>query len=163
MSRGKLTLGIGALAAAIVLAAAAGAGAAPRVSHPIDVVPSAGLPKQVSVDRSNANLSVSRFHGRVYMVFRSAKWQIADTNARLYVISSRDQRHWRYEGTFQYGRDLREPRLFRWHHRLFLYFALLGTDPSGFDPGGRRSRGSSRRATGRGRSTSSRTTSSPGR
>ena len=124
------------LAASVALSAASAAAAAPRVSAPVDVVPSTGLPPQVSVDRSNANLSVTRYRGRVYMVFRTAKWQIADTNATLYVISSSDQRHWRFEGSFQYGRDLREPRLFPWHGHLFLYFALLGTDPSGFNPGG---------------------------
>jgi hypothetical protein len=136
VSRGKLTLGIVALAAAGALAIPAGSAAKPRVGHPVNIVPSAGLPPQVKVNRSNANLGVARFHGRVYMVFRTAKWQIADTNCALYVISSRDKRHWRYEGSFKYGRDLREPRLFRWHHHLFLYFALLGTDPSGFEPGG---------------------------
>ena len=62
------------------------------------------------------------------MVFRTAKWQIADDNARLYVVSSADQVHWRYEGTFEYERDLREPRFLVWQGHLFLYFALLGSE-----------------------------------
>src|SRR5206468_5657766 len=98
----------------------------PAMTPPTTVVPSAGLPPEVRVDHSNANLAVAYFHKRVWMVFRTAKWQIADDNARLYVISSADQRRWRFEGQFAYGRDVREPRFFVWHKRLFLYFALLG-------------------------------------
>ena len=105
------------------------------MSAPVTVVPSAGLPQQVKVNRSNANLSVARFRGRIYMVFRTAIWQIADS-ATLYVVSSRDQRHWRFEASFNYGRDLREPRLLAWRGHLFLYFALLGSNPAAFEPGG---------------------------
>jgi len=80
----------------------------PVQSAPTSVVPSAGLPADISVDRSNANLAVARFQGRYFLVFRTAKWQIADDNTRLYIVSSADQVHWRSEGTFTYGRDLRE-------------------------------------------------------
>ena len=129
---------IAVLAALLAVAAPAAARAAetPKVGAPITVVPSAGLPPQVQVDRSNANLSVTYFRGRTWMVFRTAKWQIADDNARLYVISSADQRHWRFEGRFAYNRDVREPRLFVWHRHLFLYFALLGSNAAAFEPGG---------------------------
>jgi hypothetical protein len=106
------------------------------MTPPTMVVPSAGLPSDVKVDHSNANLSVTYFHGRVWMVFRTAKWQIADDNAHLYVVSSKDQVHWRKEGDFTYGRDLREPRLFVWKKKLFMYFALLGSNAAAFDPGG---------------------------
>ena len=99
-------------------------------------MPSAGLPAKVHVNRSNANLAVARFRGRYFLVFRTAKWQIADDKTLLYVISSRDQAHWRYEGSFHYGRDLREPRLLVWRHHLLLYFALLGNNAAAFQPGG---------------------------
>src|SRR5207237_8609 len=125
-------------AADVLYGVSMGADAAPHVSAPKTVVPSAGLPKKVAVDRSNANLAIARYRGRIYLVFRTAKWQIADDNARLYVISSKDQRHWRYEGKFAYGRDLREPRFLVYHHRLLLYFALLGSNPAAFEPGGLR-------------------------
>jgi hypothetical protein len=124
------------MAAVLACAGTAAAAPAPTLTPPATVVPSAGLPPEVHVDRSNANLSVTYFHKRVWMVFRTAKWQIADDNAHLYVISSADEVHWRYEGQFSYGRDLREPRLFVWRKRLFLYFALLGSDAASFDPGG---------------------------
>jgi hypothetical protein len=116
--------------------AAAAAVPVPSQTPPTFVVPSAGLPGDVKVDHSNANLSVTKFNGRVWMVFRTAKWQIADDNARLYVVSSSDQVHWRKEGEFSYGRDLREPRLFVWKKQLFMYFALLGNNAASFDPGG---------------------------
>lgn len=108
----------------------------PTQSAPITVVPSAGLPPQVQVNRSNANLAVVHFRGRYFLVFRTAKWQIADDKTVLYVISSRDQVHWRYEGKFHYGRDLREPRFLVWHRQLFMYFALLGQNAAAFQPGG---------------------------
>ncbi|HEX4733368.1 MAG TPA: hypothetical protein VH247_03055 [Thermoleophilaceae bacterium] len=117
-------------------ASAANAVPVPAQTPPAFIVPSSGLPAGVKVDHSNANLSVTYFRGRVWMVFRTAKWQIADDNARLYVISSADQVHWRKEGEFSYGRDLREPRLFVWKKKLFMYFALLGSNAASFDPGG---------------------------
>jgi hypothetical protein len=123
------------LLAVLALAVPARA-AAPVQSPPITVVPSAGLPKQVKVDASNANLSVTRFKHRVFMVFRTAKWQIADDNARMYVVSSVDQKRWRFEGSFNFNRDVREPRLLVYRKKLFLYMALLGSNAAAFEPGG---------------------------
>jgi hypothetical protein len=134
--RRRLALGIALLAGAS--AAPASAEAPPRIAKPKTVVPSPGLPKNVDVKLSNANLAIARYQGRIYLVFRTAKWQIADDHAALYVVSSRDQRHWRFEGKFTYGTDLREPRFLVYHHRLFLYFALLGANPAAFEPGGLR-------------------------
>lgn len=108
----------------------------PSQSAPITVVPSTGLPSRVHVNRSNANLAIAHYRGRYFLVFRTAKWQIADDNTKLYVVSSGDQKHWRYEGSFSYGRDLREPRFLVWHRQLFLYFALLGQNAAAFQPGG---------------------------
>src|SRR5436190_13521028 len=135
MRRGLLAAAVA--AALLVPATTAGADVPlPKQTEPVTVVPSAGLPPEVSVDRSNANLAVAMFQGHLFMVFRTAKWQIADDNARLDVVSGADQVHWRYEGTFTYGRDLREPCFLVWQGHLFLYFALLGSDPAAFEPGG---------------------------
>src|SRR6266550_2845100 len=82
------------LVLAICLAAPAPA-AQPTLTPPITVVPSAGLPPEVVDNRSNNNLHVIRHAGRVYMVFRTAKWHIASEDAKLYVVSSSDQVHWR--------------------------------------------------------------------
>ena len=125
-----------AVVASLALPAGASAVPVPAMTPPVTVVPSPGLPPDVQVDHSNANLAVAYYRGRVFMVFRTAKWQIADDNARLYVVSSVDQVHWRFEGKFAYGRDLREPRLFVWKKKLFLYFALLGSNAAAFEPGG---------------------------
>src|SRR5437764_9953453 len=136
MRRGFLAAAVAAVAVLPPGATAEADVPVPSQTEPVTVVPSAGLPPEVSVDRSNANLAVATFQGRVFLVFRTAKWQIADDNARLYVVSSTDQVHWRYEGAFTYGRDLREPRFLVWQGHLFLYFALLGSDPAAFEPGG---------------------------
>ena len=139
---GLPTRRLGLLTAAIVVlafASPAWAAAGPETpiqSPAVTVVPSAGLPPQVQVNNSNANLWVTTFRHRTFMVFRTAKWQIADTNARMYVVSSRDQVHWRYEGSFSFDTDLREPRFLVFHQKLFLYIALLGSDAAGFNPGG---------------------------
>jgi hypothetical protein len=133
----RLALAAAVVATAVFPGVAATARAPlPSMTAPITVVPSAGLPPEVSVDRSNANLAVAMFRGRLFLVFRTAKWQIADDNARLYVVSSTDQVHWRYEGVFRYSRDLREPRFLVWKGHLFLYFALLGSNAAAFEPGG---------------------------
>src|SRR5438034_8924075 len=115
---------VGVLVAMFLIApgAALAGQAKPVVAPPITVVPSTGLPPQVVDNRSNNNVHVIRHAGRVYMVFRTAKWHIASEDAALYVVSSRDQRHWRFEGKFQYDRDLREARLIWWRGRLYLYF-----------------------------------------
>jgi len=129
---------VGVLVAMFLIAPGAAVAGQPKpvVAPPITVVPSDGLPPQVVDNRSNNNVHVIRHAGRIYMVFRTAKWHIASEDARLYVVSSRDQVHWRFEGAFQYGRDLREARLMWWRGRLYLYFALLGANPAAFEPGG---------------------------
>jgi hypothetical protein len=137
MALGRARVSIACLLTMLGCAGAARAAVpAPVQSAPVTVVPSVGLPAKVSVDRSNANLSVAEFRHRVFLVFRTAKWQIADDNARMYVISSADQVHWRYEGAFAFNRDVRECRLLVLHGRLLLYMALLGQNAAAFEPGG---------------------------
>lgn len=121
---------------AALLPATATAAQPPTVSPPTVVVPSPGLPPQVDDNRSNNNLHLTRYQGRLYMVFRTAHWHLAADDATLYAVSTTDQVHWRFEGSFSYGRDLREARLMAWHGHLFLYFALLGANAAAFEPGG---------------------------
>ncbi|MBZ0272292.1 hypothetical protein K8I61_09650 [bacterium] len=102
----------------------------------VQVVPSVDLPKAVQTQNANNNLDVAYHNGRVYLAFRTAPTHFASPLARIYVISSEDQIAWRYEGEFWRGRDLREPRLLSWNGRLFLYFAVLGTNSFDFEPGG---------------------------
>lgn len=100
------------------------------------VVPSAGIPDEAGVQNANNNLSVARHDGRVFLAFRTAPNHFASREARMVVISSVDEQTWRFEGRFHLDRDLREPQLLSTPNGLLLYFALLGTNPTAFEPGG---------------------------
>lgn len=108
-----------------------------RVVKTDRIVPSAGLPQQVVVKRANNNLDVVRHSdGRVYLAWRSAPSHFAGTETIIYVISSANERDWRFEARFATGSDLREPRFLSFGSRLFLYVSRLGKDPFDFEPHG---------------------------
>lgn len=111
-------------------------GTAPDVSEAVRIVPSDGLPAQVPTQDANNNLDVALHAGRLYLAFRTAPSHFAAPEAELYVVSTTDEQHWRYEARFHLGTDLREPRLLAWDGRLFLYFAVLGDDMLAFEPQG---------------------------
>lgn len=100
------------------------------------IVPSTGLPPEVAVGVSNNNLDVVRHDGRVYLAWRSAADHLAGADTAIQVVSSDDEVTWRFEARFQLGTDLREPRLLSWGGTLFLYAAMLGSDPLAFEPRG---------------------------
>lgn len=100
------------------------------------VVPSAGLPADAEVQASNNNLDVIRHGGRVYLAWRTAPSHFAGTQTSMQVVSSTDEKHWRSEGRFATGADLREPRFLELGERLFLYVARLGSNPFDFEPQG---------------------------
>ncbi|HEV2686868.1 MAG TPA: hypothetical protein VGW79_09535, partial [Actinomycetota bacterium] len=129
-------LAVALLPAALAVPGGARAGQLPSFSPPVQVVPSSGLPPQVKDNRSNNNVHTVWHAGRLYMVFRTGIVHIATSDTALYVVSSVDQIHWRFEGSFSYGTDLREARLMSWRGHLFLYFARLGANPASFAPGG---------------------------
>jgi hypothetical protein len=106
------------------------------ISDPIQVVPSGKLPSRARTQEANNNLDVVSHKCRVFLAFRTAPSHFASAEARLYVVSSEDQRNWRFEGGFALGTDLREPRLLSYRGKLFLYFGVLGTDPLDFQPQG---------------------------
>jgi hypothetical protein len=108
----------------------------PELSDFLIVVPSVGLPEQAPTQNANNNLDVVWHEGRVFLAFRTAPYHFADEDATLHVVSSADQTEWTYEGTFHVGSDLREPRLLSWNGDLWLYFAVLGTNPVRFEPQG---------------------------
>ena len=81
-------------------------------------------------------LDVVRHDGRVYLAFRTAPYHFADAAATIHVVSSEDERVWRFEASYNIQTDLREPRFLSWDGRLFLYFAVLGTNPVDFEPEG---------------------------
>ena len=108
----------------------------PDVSDPVTVVPSSGLPPQAVLQEANNNLDVVEHEGQIFLAFRTAPSHFASRDAQLHVVRSANQQFWIYETSFSMGADLREPRLLSFDGRLFLYFAVLGTNPLNFEPQG---------------------------
>ncbi|WP_437803754.1 hypothetical protein [Sorangium sp. So ce693] len=52
------------------------------------------------------------------------------------MVSSTDQARWTVETRVALGTDVREPRLLSYGGALYLYFAVLGKDPTKFEPQG---------------------------
>ena len=100
------------------------------------VVPSAGLPPEVSPQVSNNNLDITWHDGRIFLAFRTAPTHFASSETVMYVVSSADEETWRFEGAFSQETDLREPRFAAIGGNLFLYFAILGDNALDFEPQG---------------------------
>lgn len=100
------------------------------------VVPSKGLPTEAFAMRANNNLDVVRHGGRVFLAWRTAPDHYADGRTRLHVVSSKDERTWRFEKSLFVGSDLREPRFLSWKGDLFLYVTKLGSNKFAFEPEG---------------------------
>lgn len=110
--------------------------APPSLTAPITVAPSAALPPEVVSQAAHNNLDIVWHEGRLFFALRTAPSHFASTETRLYVVSTTDHVEWRFEGVFHVERDLREPRFLSLGGRLWMYFAVLGTDPLAFEPGG---------------------------
>jgi hypothetical protein len=96
------------------------------VSDPVPVVPSPSLPAGLVVLRSNNNLSIAMYEGRLFLAFRTSPIHFASPRARLIVLSSPDLgRSWTVETSISTGHDLREPFLLEVGGRLLLYFVEL--------------------------------------
>ncbi|MFH1466377.1 MAG: hypothetical protein ABIO70_18480 [Pseudomonadota bacterium] len=110
----------------------------PTLGDLVQVVPSAGLPPEITVQDANNNLDVLDVDDTIFLAWRTAPTHFASEEATIYVVSSTDEEQWGYETTVHLGTDVREPRLayLRESRRLFLYFAVLGTDPFSFEPQG---------------------------
>jgi len=107
-----------------------------RVSDTRRIVPSAGLASVFAVQNANNNLDVVRHAGRVYLAWRSAPSHFASQQTVIHVASSDDELQWRFEKTYQLGRDLREPRFLSLEGRLMLYISRLGQSAWSFEPQG---------------------------
>jgi hypothetical protein len=108
----------------------------PFLGEQVLVTPGPGMPVEAESMPSNNNLDVVEHGGRVFYAFRTAPDHFANEQTRLHVVSSVDQEHWDYETSFFRETDLREPRFLSLGDTLFLYFAVLGTDPFAFEPQG---------------------------
>lgn len=100
------------------------------------LIPGPGLPAEAPPQASNNNLDVVRHEGRVYLAWRTGPSHYASTKTALYVLSSADERTWKYETTLSAGFDLREPRWLSFDGKLRLWLARLGNDPNRFEPKG---------------------------
>lgn len=108
----------------------------PRIDASWEVLVQAGAaPADAPTQNSNNNLDVVRFEGRTFLAWRTAPTHFASSETVLYVASEGPD-GWRLEGSFARMTDLREPRFLALGDRLFLYFAVLGTDPFKFEPQG---------------------------
>lgn len=92
------------------------------------------MPRAVVSQTAHNNLDIVWHDGRLFFAFRTAPSHFASELVTLYVVSTTDQQAWRFEGSFQLGKDLREPRLLSVGGRLFLYFAVLSEIPLTFVP-----------------------------
>lgn len=98
------------------------------------IVPGPGLPSDLELMRSNNNLDIVDFEGRVYMAFRTAPCHFASESAKIVIMSSADREQWTLESEIALGRDVREPRLLVFKGNLFLYFFDAGTALTKFEP-----------------------------
>ena len=102
--------------------------------EPTQIVPRAGLPG-VPTDLANNNLDIVQHDDRLFLAWRTAPSHFASPDVHLNVLSRAPGGDWEFETTIHMGTDLREPRFLSWNGDLFLYFAVLGDNPSEFTPG----------------------------
>lgn len=106
-----------------------------KISPPVPVIPSDGIPPDITLMRSNNNVDLIRVGRTIYMSFRTAPTHFASSKAILYVLRSNDEgKTWEKELSITMGRDLREPRFLYFNNRLFLYFYTGGAHPLKFEP-----------------------------
>ena len=107
------------------------------ITEVTQLVPSSHLPASVQPQDANNNLDVVAHNDRVFFAFRSAPNHFASTETVMHVISGEDGLHFdRHELSIARATDLREPRFLSWRGTLFLYVAVLGTNPTAFEPQG---------------------------
>ncbi len=110
----------------------------PRIGELVQVVPSEGMPAEIEIQDANNNLDVLSVDDTVYLAWRTAPSHFASKEAVLHVVSSTDELNWTHETSISIGTDLREPRMtyLKDPRQLFLYFAVLGDNPTAFEPQG---------------------------
>ncbi|MFH2008596.1 MAG: hypothetical protein ABI333_18560 [bacterium] len=106
-----------------------------EVTEPRWVVPSDGLPAEVDVQISNANVDIVFHLDRLFMAWRTAPYHFASEDTVLYIVSSLDGGFtWDYEGEVFLGTDMREPRFLSYRGNLQLLFFEAGDNPIAFEP-----------------------------
>lgn len=100
----------------------------------VNLSTSGRLPIECKLRDSNNNLDLVRYKSRFYLAFRTAPTHFASGATRLYIVSSSDLNHWKYEDEVFMGRDLREPRFYVYHDTLNFYFFSASNNIFKFDP-----------------------------
>lgn len=100
------------------------------------IVPSDLLPDELFVQTSNNNLDVIEYDCRLFLAFRSAPSHFASSDTEMFILSTDDFKKFVLEKKLSMKRDLREPRFLIVKNKLFMYFAVLGTNPVKFEPEG---------------------------
>lgn len=95
------------------------------------IAPTTRMPPEAEIQQTNNSLSVAVFQCRVFLAFRSAPTVHASEKARLYVLSSEDQEHWRFEGKIAVDKEVRFPRLIVHQERLVLFWSVFSVEPLG--------------------------------
>ena len=108
----------------------------PMVSDLKWIVPSEMMPDEVREQPGNNNLDIVEHDCRLFFAFRAAPYHFASAQATIYVLSTTDEENWEYETRINLETDVREPRLWSFDGKLFLYFAVLGDNPAAFEPQG---------------------------
>jgi hypothetical protein len=103
------------------------------------LVPFASPVPGVTTQLANNNLDVVWHEGRLFLAFRTGPSHFASDRIELYVVSSADGgQTFELELRLDLDTDLREPRFLSLGGRLWLYFAVLGSTPTKFEPQGTR-------------------------
>lgn len=98
------------------------------------IIPGEGLPKEAVIQKSNNNLASIRWQGRTWLVWRTASSHYPTPTATMQVVSSADEKVWRFEDRIAMDTDLREPQFLVIDNALFLYYTELGDSAWTFTP-----------------------------
>ncbi|TNE89538.1 MAG: exo-alpha-sialidase [Deltaproteobacteria bacterium] len=109
---------------------------APTIEGLRQVVPGEGTPPEAEVMDANNNLDLAQHDGRWFLAWRTAPSHFASDQVLMHVASSDDRQTWTWETTISLQTDVREPQLVSWDGELTLYFAVLGTSLTDFEPQG---------------------------
>lgn len=108
--------------------------ACPTISEPFWIIPSPFLPKEITCQNSNNNVSICIFDRRLYLAFRTGPYHFASKKTGMYVISTSDLITWKKEFEIFNGKDVREPYLIAIHDTLHFYDFISGTKMTSFKP-----------------------------
>ncbi len=101
----------------------------------VKVAPGPNLPAEVKPMRSNNNLDIVMFQGRLFFAFRTAPNHFAGTKVVHYILSSSDLgKSWDFEAKVFMGSDMREPRFLVVGDKLFYYNFQAGKNMFSFTP-----------------------------